>query len=608
MPADDAFLAFSLGPVQSFISAARTTRDLWAGSYLLSWLTFQAMKPVLEAHGPEALVFPAMEHNPLWLWSEDRRLERKDALLEPCLPNRFLARVPAAGAANLARQCEDRCQQEWTSIAEAVRQELLRLHPDATLEPGGLWEQQVGSVFEIQTAVLPWEQAMPEVLQTFLGHQQNSSVWGSRWLLIVKLLAAGKSVRHFPNYRPDHFPDDKVPQKCSLLGSYEHLGPGDRDQTRTFWQQAAQQWAHRGTRTGENERLCAVSLVKRFAWPDYFARLFRMDVRELRFEDTATVAAALWLKQDQPLFPNEVRDEDRKTWSGQWLHWSKQHQDPDEDRVPDDVWARIRSKRSRQGGPPTYYAVLMMDADRMGDRLARVSNAEDHRKISTALAEFALTHTRRIVENVHHGDLIYAGGDDVLAFLPTETALQCALDLQRQLTALTAGLPPDGSSATVSAGLVVCHYKEDLRFALATARKAEKDAKNGGRNALQIAVCRRSGEHSSAFCPWSFLDRVIALVDAFRKGASDRWAYRLKAELETLQGLEPAAMGAELRRQVNRSEDTTKHLLGGAANLENALVNYFKAVQHKCKPPEALDQFVTLCQSASFLARGGKDS
>ena len=39
-----AFLKFQLGPVQDFIAAARSIRDLWSGSYLLSWLMAAGMK------------------------------------------------------------------------------------------------------------------------------------------------------------------------------------------------------------------------------------------------------------------------------------------------------------------------------------------------------------------------------------------------------------------------------------------------------------------------------------------------------------------------------------------------------------------------------------
>jgi hypothetical protein len=39
-----AFLKFQLGPVQEFIAAARSTRDLWSGSYVLSWLMAAGLK------------------------------------------------------------------------------------------------------------------------------------------------------------------------------------------------------------------------------------------------------------------------------------------------------------------------------------------------------------------------------------------------------------------------------------------------------------------------------------------------------------------------------------------------------------------------------------
>lgn len=37
-------LKFQIGPVQDFIAAARSTRDLWSGSYLLSWLVAAGIK------------------------------------------------------------------------------------------------------------------------------------------------------------------------------------------------------------------------------------------------------------------------------------------------------------------------------------------------------------------------------------------------------------------------------------------------------------------------------------------------------------------------------------------------------------------------------------
>ena len=38
MPQEKSLVLFQAGPVQPFIAAARSTRDLWSGSYMLSWL------------------------------------------------------------------------------------------------------------------------------------------------------------------------------------------------------------------------------------------------------------------------------------------------------------------------------------------------------------------------------------------------------------------------------------------------------------------------------------------------------------------------------------------------------------------------------------------
>ena len=44
-------LAISVGPVQEFIAAARRTRDLWFGSYLLSEISRAVAKAVERKRG-----------------------------------------------------------------------------------------------------------------------------------------------------------------------------------------------------------------------------------------------------------------------------------------------------------------------------------------------------------------------------------------------------------------------------------------------------------------------------------------------------------------------------------------------------------------------------
>src|SRR5438445_8284980 len=92
----EALLSFFLGPVQPFIEAARTVRDLWTGSYLLSWLTAVAMRRVIRDCGREAILSPALDGNKLVqaVLGELPPGEGQEALT-PCSPNRFSALVPA---------------------------------------------------------------------------------------------------------------------------------------------------------------------------------------------------------------------------------------------------------------------------------------------------------------------------------------------------------------------------------------------------------------------------------------------------------------------------------------------------------------------------------
>lgn len=696
-----AFLSFSLGPVQSFISAARSLRDLWSGSMILSWITFKAMLPVIDQLSPTALVYPAARGLPLLdLWL-DRKLHIKrnlpdflpsedaDARRAPCLPNRFLAVVPYGSdggeARELAQTCQRAARKAWGDLCEAVRQALVNKWAALDADWDARWHEQVDNYFDVRTAVLPWSKCDDPTLAKLLrgvddfsaaftdaGHvrqlaalagqtSQFAGQWQYRMELSARLMEAARSVRHAP---PATQADaaERVPPKCSLLGSFEQMGPADLAASAKFWQQAAK-ISIEGVKLRANERFCAVALVKRFAGPALLRQELKLSRNDLRQSDTATVAAARWLA-GAGIDHNQVREEHRR-WSGQWLHWARSNQDDDEDDCPPEVWRRIEAARRdpKLGRPPTYYAILMLDGDRMGDwlrgelspsveqvmhskmvrwyreqatpgsagktienglRARRPVGPALHASISAALANFALHFAPRIVAN-HSGELIYAGGDDVLALLPAATALACARELsdtfrqewktdsrgRRRLLM--------GGRATVSAGVAVVHYKEDLRFALAQARRAEKAAKDAGRDALEIIVCRRSGEHASALCPWTFAPAVESWVKAFlpeengSQGASDRWLYHLRQELETLKALPIEAMRAELRRQLGRADEATrKRLPVDRLASDFDVYRTAKTIDDDGQPGElrfqneadALPQFLTLCQSASFLARG----
>ncbi|MGQ9634947.1 MAG: type III-B CRISPR-associated protein Cas10/Cmr2 [Bryobacteraceae bacterium] len=165
-----ALLALSIGPVQDFIAAARKTEDLWAGSHLLSRLAWEAMRPLCEELGPDAVLFPRlrgvalvdlwlleqMKLPPEWFDGQIWMNRRPDAnpLFAAALPNRFVALVPASRAEQLARKCGE-------SVRTWLRELGLRT-ADRLLETAGL--RQPG---DARDESVPAYQQVREQLQGF---------------------------------------------------------------------------------------------------------------------------------------------------------------------------------------------------------------------------------------------------------------------------------------------------------------------------------------------------------------------------------------------------------------------------------------------------------
>jgi CRISPR-associated protein Cmr2 len=115
-----ALLSMSFGPVQGFISQARSMSDLWAGSHLLSSLVWEGMEVICDRLGPDSVLFPNLRGvavadrwllrlAPQWRqrfeqvrapWLE--RATDANPLFSATLPNKFMALVPARQVPELA--------------------------------------------------------------------------------------------------------------------------------------------------------------------------------------------------------------------------------------------------------------------------------------------------------------------------------------------------------------------------------------------------------------------------------------------------------------------------------------------------------------------------
>ncbi len=680
-----AIFGFALGPVQPFIEAARSLRDLWTGSVILSCVAFAAMRPILERFGPTAFVYPALRGNPLMdLWlRNDAGLHcvakpDGDALCNPSLPHRFVALVPlgreGAVARELTQACKAAAAEEWRSLSTHVRDELAGKLGEDFIGWDRLWDGQCGAFFKFHETAVPERELDDDALAQWLGKKRFADVWpdagkirrlhdadrpgytqisSGRWQaqldVSARIMEADRMIRHIPEM-PAFADTGSVPQKCSLFGSFEQMGPAEFSQARNFWEQVTDRWRVDGVRLRKKEKFCSVALTKRFAMPVSLAKRLHLDDRRLRFPDTATIAAANWLGNAK-IDPGEYHP-----WNGRWLHDSDDALNADgEERAPDSFHEALKDATKKCGQPPIYFAILMMDGDELGgwlhgekspkvrdvmhpalnswfdslddETVRQALNASRpvgpalHAAISGALGRFASRLAPDIVER-YKGRVIYSGGDDLLAVPPAANAVACARKLRDAYRDGSGPQEPGmGSRATISAGLAYVHYKEDLRLGLQAAREAERRAKDMGRDALGLQFMRRSGEHADALLGWQDTEWFGELTGLFAKGASNRWAYRLRAELPVLAvpDMPEELVAAEIRRLGDRTDD--RDIWSGGTDSRppgERIAGWWRRYRedrrvriigqgNPAHAGEWLRDFTTLCQGAAFVARGRDD-
>ncbi len=312
--------------------------------------------------------------------------------------------------------------------------------------------------------------------------------------LAERALAAAKSVRNFAQTRQQGW-------RCSLSGEAEWLTT-DREQlgwNQTYRKKQGTLWTKvAGTKPAwakAGEHLAALPAIKRL-WPTLFAEevgraLERSPGEHDRISrfvvSTHTMALAHQLDnigdttldaelqstlqgQDRVALPRKLARSLHRHAQGNllaripaWLDATRERDDENEfHRAQQAIKGLFGTKAE------TYYALVMMDGDRMGAILSgdqstdttityrdsfhpqvrtgfdqhaarqplikqygaqkRAISPNRHLAISGALNDFALTVVRHVVEVEHLGRLIYAGGDDVFAMLPVAKvlpAMQC---------------------------------------------------------------------------------------------------------------------------------------------------------------------------------------
>lgn len=479
---------FTIGPVQSFIAAARKTHDLYAGSQILSDLVDTGMRAFKAEFPTGKVIFPEIS---------DESLEKS----ERSLPNRFIGKVSAEKneLKIKAEAIQKAVEAKWIEIAKIAFKDagVGPIEPRSTLQLRALLD--IHWIFQIQ-----------------------EGKYSDAYMKLERLGGAIKNIRRF-----SQFPE--WGRKCSIDGTNNAL----------YLKKGTDPVAYMANPVpvklglAEGERLSAVSLAKRFfpvseKFPSTSRVALMHDIANLSPEDKDRLEcfeslfkekeiAETCIKMFNKGFVKNINISnytDLNTWNNDW----------DEHYLFEENLAKITSPEQKQllyglhsslvkKLKTRYYAIIRFDGDKMGEWLSGANNKkqedleEFQSELSGALARFAKEARSYLNQAEGRGHTIYAGGDDFLGFVNIHHLFGVMKHLRERFdvvvnSAISNFKQPD-KHLTFSAGIVIAHYKTPFSEVLKKTKAVESIAKKeGGSNAFAIAVMKHSGEIHQAIYKW----------------------------------------------------------------------------------------------------------
>lgn len=546
---------FTLGPVQGFIADARRLRDFWAGSFILSLLSGHAM--VAAKNAKADILFPLIDGDPLF--DAIRSNDSTAGVYIGSLPNRFKAEISNCPATiDIAQTCKKAVDDAWKSICEAIWSEYVEAAATKFhgVEPGEgkstkeIWDRQTTSFWEMAWAIgeeddedgawldmrKNWRRLNPKREETgdlcrVMGNWQELSG--------VERFSDGarerqrefwNSVRETAKVSPLDLPDGEYLCALALIKRLfpvhlQHTG-GERHEDGPRFPGAIP-WRPGGS-TLNIRHWPSTSYVAAVPWLKLAAGDRLTDDQRSRLYDTAkeVLEDKTALKPDGSPDPQKFMGETATKLfdlprqglfklDGHLLHdigivsFVKERFADEESNAAETARSKLlaalnaTAKAIGEGGKPIFpsgfYAILRMDGDGIGKLLGTYET-----EIKEGLAGF----TGKVRDyfdpasgkkNPSLGALVYAGGDDVLAVLPVDTAIAAARDIRDLYgEAFKVACKNDEAKAvkfTLSASIVYSHFKSPLTAALRLSTEMlDEVAKAGnGRNSIAICIAKAGG-------------------------------------------------------------------------------------------------------------------
>ncbi|MCS7202296.1 MAG: type III-B CRISPR-associated protein Cas10/Cmr2 [Dictyoglomus sp.] len=426
---NNSLFLFTLGPVQSFISQARKTQDLYMGSFILSYLTFQAMEIIIDNFGPTNIIYPDLFRQPLMdLWIKKNLFEplnyNENLVQLPTIPNRFVAILPMTNKEEIIKLASNIKEKIKSLVNTSMYYILDNLNINYQTIKDKI-DSQISDFLKIYWVSLPWKIDGKDItlkdLKIFFNFEKDSQ---KEWI--------GEELWEFATKYGEHSPNIGV--FYELLYSLLERFMGARKNIKEFKQPLIEEKGRKCSVCGERdviffretqnknkfikfnksiidltennkispkfladgEGLCAICFLKR-TFEIYLEKEVSEVFKDLSFPSTAEVASSDFKEKVLKTIKNKYLDYQRKisevlreiptvsplpklrtlfenNIDGSWFY----EENLTEKYIKDELKISIKEQKIKElknllkeitekvGRPNPYYALLYLDVDYMG--------------------------------------------------------------------------------------------------------------------------------------------------------------------------------------------------------------------------------------------------
>ncbi|MEA5402996.1 type III-B CRISPR-associated protein Cas10/Cmr2 [Arcicella sp. DC2W] len=591
---------FTIGPVQSFITQARKTQDLYAGSQILSILAQTGLKSLKNVQP----IFPS-------------KIDVES------VPNRFLYIVETESPKKDGAFVEKKVRDEFYNISLGILNKYMKGYKFSN------WDE-LCKLAPTDIFIQHFKQQIEQHLEIYWVFEEiKNDDYNTAYSNIQQQLASMKNIRRFQQFNQGA---GEKGRKCSLDGERNALFFGEGTNSNYLnskWNSFA--ITLESTKVAKNEGLSAVSFLKRMydsqSFPSTIEIALKADIENISGESLKTLNEY----KDIIFNPNKIVSLCLQNFTDINFN-AKQpfitsfdteyyyRENITEENFPNPYQRQMILEKFIPSFTHTlntrHYALISFDGDSMGQWLSGEYLPQDisllvfHQNISGYLIDFAKEAT--VIVN-SSGKTIYAGGDDFLGFVNIQYLSSVLVSLQEAFKEKVN--KPLNQSLSFSAGIVIAHYKTPLNDVLNQVRRLQGNAKKSfdDKNASGLAFMNRSSIIGETYCKNDDLCLLFDLAKAFKnKEISSTFLFKFVKNCKPIIGqlsdefaftAQVSMLKVELKRLIKRAKSPSVDWHNIEMSIYEPLVNTILLRGFNRKNLEtSIDNFASFVKMAEKIA------